>query len=118
MGNLDVRFHAHGRGELTSLGKSLQLHGDTFEAAHSGKSRVAIAAKKAELEALHSQLNPDFLYNTLGSFQTLAVMEGQDRLATYGLSFRRAHAPHYTLEPGTLVDLRQEVEHIEHLSLI
>jgi two-component system sensor histidine kinase YesM len=73
--------------------------------------------KKAELAALQSQLNPHFLYNTLGSLQMLAVMEGQDRLAT--MAYRLGQLMRYSLEPGTLVELRQEVEHIEHfLSLI
>jgi two-component system, sensor histidine kinase YesM len=116
-GNLDVRFHAQGRGELTSLGKSFnhmvarlkQLIQDNYES--------QLQRKKAELAALHSQLNPHFLYNTLGSFQMLAVMEGQDRLAT--MAFRLGQLMRYSLEPGTLVELRQEVEHIEHfLSLI
>ncbi len=117
MGNLDVRFHAQGRGELISLGNSFnhmvarlkQLIQDNYES--------QLQRKKAELAALHSQLNPHFLYNTLGSLQMLAVMEGQDRLAT--MAFRLGQLMRYSLEPGTLVELRQEVEHIEHfLSLI
>jgi two-component system, sensor histidine kinase YesM len=117
MGNLDVRFHAQGRGELTSLGKSFnhmvarlkQLIQDNYES--------QLQRKKAELAALQSQLNPHFLYNTLGSLQMLAVMEGQDRLAT--MAYRLGQLMRYSLEPGTLVELRQEVEHIEHfLSLM
>lgn len=117
MGNLDVRFHVQGRGELTSLGKSFnhmvirlkRLIQDNYEA--------QLQRKKAELAALHSQLNPHFLYNTLGSFQMLAVTEGQDRLAN--MAYRLGQLMRYSLEPGTLVTLREEVEHIEHfLALI
>ncbi len=117
MGNLDVRFNAYGRGELTSLGNSFnhmvirlkRLIQDNYEA--------QLQRKKAELAALHSQLNPHFLYNTLGSFQMLAMMEGQDHLAS--MAYRLGQLMRYSLEPGTLVELRQEVEHIEHfLSLI
>lgn len=117
MGNLDVRFHAQGRGELTSLGKSFnhmvarlkQLIQDNYES--------QLQRKKAELAALHSQIHPHFLYNTLGTFQMLAVMEGQERLAS--MAYRLGQLMRYALEPGTLVELKQEVAHIEHfLSLI
>jgi two-component system sensor histidine kinase YesM len=116
-GNLDVRFRAQGRGELQSLGKSFnhmvirlkQLIQDNYES--------QLQRKKAELAALHSQINPHFLYNTLGTFQMLAVTEGQEHLAT--MAYRLGQLMRYSLEPGTLVELQQEVEHIEHfLSLI
>jgi two-component system sensor histidine kinase YesM len=69
------------------------------------------------LAALHSQLNPHFLYNTLGTFQMLAVTEGQERLAT--MAYHLGQLMRYALEPGTLVELKQEVEHIKHfLSLL
>jgi two-component system sensor histidine kinase YesM len=116
-GNLDVRFRAQGRGELTSLGNSFnhmvarlkQLIQDNYES--------QLQRKKAELAALHSQINPHFLYNTLGTFQMLAVTEGQERLAT--MAYRLGQLMRYALEAGTLVELRHEVEHIEHfLSLL
>ncbi|GHO77700.1 hypothetical protein KSD_54710 [Ktedonobacter sp. SOSP1-85] len=117
MGNLDVRFHAQGRGELKSLGKSFnhmiarlkQLIQDNYES--------QLQRKKAELAALHSQINPHFLYNTLGTFHMLAMMEGQERLAS--MAYHLGQLMRYALEPGTLVELQQETEHIEHfLSLI
>ncbi len=116
-GNLDVRFHAQGRGELTSLGNSFnhmvvrlkQLIQDNYES--------QLQRKKAELAALHSQINPHFLYNTLGIFQMFAVMEGQERLAT--MAYRLGQLMRYALKAGTLVELKQEVENIEHfLSLL
>jgi two-component system sensor histidine kinase YesM len=117
MGNLDVRFHAQGRGELTSLGKSFnhmvtrlkQLIQDNYES--------QLQRKKAELAALHSQINPHFLYNTLGNFQMLAVAEGQERLAS--MSYHLGQLMRYALETATLVELQEEVEHIKHfLSLM
>ena len=117
MGNLDVRFRAQGRGELTSLGKSFNHMVIRLKRLIQDNYESQLQRKKAELAALHSQLNPHFLYNTLGSFQMLAVTEGQDRLAT--MAYRLGQLMRYSLEAGTLVALRQEVEHIEHfLSLI
>ena len=117
MGNLDVRFHTQGRGELTSLGKSFNHMVIRLKRLIQDNYESQLQRKKAELAALHSQINPHFLYNTLGSFQMLAMMEGQDRLAS--MAYRLGQLMRYSLEAGTLVELRQEVEHIEHfLSLI
>jgi two-component system sensor histidine kinase YesM len=117
MGNLDVRFREQGRGELTSLGKSFNHMVIRLKRLIQDNYESQLQRKKAELAALHSQLNPHFLYNTLGSFQMLAMMEGQDHLAS--MAYRLGQLMRYSLEAGTLVELRQEVEHIEHfLSLI
>lgn len=116
-GNLDVRFHARGRGELTSLGESFNRMVIRLKRLIQDNYESQLQRKKAELAALHSQINPHFLYNTLGSFQMLAMTEGQDRLAT--MAYRLGQLMRYSLETGTLVELRQEVKHIEHfLSLI
>ncbi|MBV9230982.1 MAG: sensor histidine kinase, partial [Chloroflexi bacterium] len=117
IGNLDVRFQAQGRGELQSLGKSFNHMVARLKQVIQDNYESQLQRKKAELAALHSQINPHFLYNTLGSFQMLAVTEGQDRLAT--MAYRLGQLMRYALEPGTLVPLQQEVEHIEHfLALI
>ena len=117
MGNLDVRFHPQGRGELKSLGKSFNHMVARLKQVIQDNYESQLQRKKAELAALHSQINPHFLYNTLGTFQMLAVTEGQERLAT--MAYHLGQLMRYALETGTLVELRQEVEHIAHfLSLI
>src|SRR5579885_651802 len=116
-GNLDVRFRAQGRGELQSLGNSFNHMVIRLKRLIQDNYESQLQRKKAELAALHSQINPHFLYNTLGSFQMLTLTEGQDRLAT--MAYRLGQLMRYSLETGTLVELRQEVEHIEYfLSLI
>jgi two-component system sensor histidine kinase YesM len=117
LGNLDVRFHAQGRGELKALGKSFNLMVARLKQLIQDNYESQLQRKKAELAALHSQINPHFLYNTLGSFQMLAVTQGQERLAT--MAYHLGQLMRYALEAGTLVELKEEVEHIEHfLSLI
>jgi two-component system sensor histidine kinase YesM len=117
MGNLDVRFHAQGRGELKSLGKSFNHMVARLKQVIQDNYESQLQRKKAELAALHSQINPHFLYNTLGTFQMLAVTERQERLAT--MAYHLGQLMRYALETGTLVELKQEVEHIAHfLSLI
>ena len=117
MGNLDVRFQAQGRGELISLGKSFNHMATRLKQLIQDNYESQLQRKKAELAALHSQIHPHFLYNTLGTFQMLAVTEGQERLAS--MAYHLGQLMRYALEAGTLVELKQEVEHIEHfLSLI
>ena len=117
IGNLDVRFHTQGRGELKSLGKSFNLMIARLKQVIQDNYESQLQRKKAELAALHSQINPHFLYNTLGTFQMLAVTEGQERLAT--MAYHLGQLMRYALETGTLVELKQEVEHIAHfLSLL
>lgn len=116
-GNLDVRFYAQGRGELKSLGKSFNHMVTRLKQVIQDNYESQLQRKKAELAALHSQINPHFLYNTLGTFQMLAVTEGQERLAA--MAYHLGQLMRYALETGTLVELKQEVEHIAHfLSLI
>lgn len=112
MGNLDVRFCAQGRGELESLGKSFNHMVARLKQVIEDNYESQLQRKKAELAALHSQINPHFLYNTLGTFQMFAVTQGQERLAT--MAYHLGKLMRYALEAGTLVELRQEVEHIEH----
>jgi two-component system, sensor histidine kinase YesM len=117
IGNLDVRFHVQGRGELTSLGNSFNHMVIRLKRLIQDNYESQLQRKKAELAALHSQLNPHFLYNTLGSFQMLAMLEGQDRLAT--MAYRLGQLMRYSLESGTLVEVRAEMEQVERfLSLI
>jgi two-component system sensor histidine kinase YesM len=116
-GNLDVRFQSQGRGEIALLGQNFnqmvihlkQLIQDNYES--------QLQRKKAELAALQSQLNPHFLYNILGTFQMLALVAGQKRLAN--MSYSLGQLMRYALGADTLVDLGQELAHAQHfLSLI
>jgi two-component system sensor histidine kinase YesM len=117
MGNLDVCFQEQGRGELQLLGKSFNHMVARLKQVIQDNYESQLQRKKAELAALQSQINPHFLYNTLGTFQMLAMMAGQERLAS--MAYHLGQLMRYALEPGTLVELRLEVDHIEHfLSLI
>jgi two-component system sensor histidine kinase YesM len=116
-GNLDVRFQSQGRGEVALLGQNFnqmvihlkQLIQDNYES--------QLQRKKAELAALQSQLNPHFLYNILGTFQMLALVAGQKRLAN--MSYSLGQLMRYALGADTLVDLGQELAHAQHfLSLM
>ncbi|WP_454191197.1 sensor histidine kinase [Paenibacillus sp. Marseille-Q7038] len=65
----------------------------------------------AEMRALHNQINPHFLYNTLGSVKWIASMQQADKIVemTDALISMLRYA---TRSDGTLVTIREEIENI------
>ncbi|MBU5351693.1 cache domain-containing sensor histidine kinase [Paenibacillus silvae] len=67
----------------------------------------------AEMRALHDQINPHFLYNTLGSVKWIASMQHADKIVdmTDALISMLRYA---TRSDGSLVRIREELNHIMH----
>ncbi|WDH80612.1 sensor histidine kinase [Paenibacillus urinalis] len=67
----------------------------------------------AEMRALHAQINPHFLYNTLGSVKWIASMQRADKIVemTEALISMLRYA---TRSDGTLVSIREELDHISN----
>ncbi|WP_249897091.1 sensor histidine kinase [Paenibacillus sp. PK3_47] len=65
----------------------------------------------AEIRALHSQINPHFLYNTLGSVKWMASMQKADKIVdmTEALISMLRYASRFD---GTLVTIREELDNI------
>ncbi|MEC0126992.1 cache domain-containing sensor histidine kinase [Paenibacillus pabuli] len=70
-----------------------------------------IEKAKAEMRALHDQIKPHFLYNTLGSVKWIASMQQADKIVemTDALISMLRYA---TRSDGTLVTIREEIENI------
>lgn len=64
-----------------------------------------------EMRALHDQINPHFLYNTLGSVKWIASMQQADKIVemTDALISMLRYA---TRSDGTLVTIREEIDNI------
>lgn len=81
------------------------------------ESNAQLIKKQAELDALQSQINPHFLYNTLDAIRGQAIEYGlQDiELMTRALSrlFRYSISNH-----STLVTLREELENVDNYLFI
>lgn len=65
----------------------------------------------AEIRALHSQINPHFLYNTLGSVKWIASMQKADKIVdmTEALISMLRYASRFD---GTLVTIREELDNV------
>lgn len=71
----------------------------------------------AEMRALHAQINPHFLYNTLGSVKWIASMQQADKIVdmTDALISMLRYA---TRSDGTLVTIREELDNIANYATI
>ncbi|MNV65596.1 Sensor histidine kinase YpdA [compost metagenome] len=73
--------------------------------------------KELELQALQSQINPHFLFNTLNVLSRLALLEGADK--TSDLIISMSNLLRYSLQRlDTPVTLQEEITHIKEYAAI
>ncbi|MGN7412975.1 cache domain-containing sensor histidine kinase [Paenibacillus sp. SAF-068] len=96
IGHLSIRFNRMSH-ELKRLVERVQ--------------QEEIEKAKAEMRALHDQIKPHFLYNTLGSVKWIASMQQADKIVemTDALISMLRYA---TKSDGTLVTIREELDNI------
>ena len=78
---------------------------------------ASLLIKQAELNALQTQINPHFLYNTLDSIRGLALIEGQENIAkmTKALSGLFRYSISKTEDLSTF---REELKNVENYMII
>ncbi|SEK56988.1 sensor histidine kinase [Paenibacillus sp. OK003] len=96
IGHLSVRFNKMSH-ELKRMVERMQ--------------QEEIEKAKAEMRALHDQIKPHFLYNTLGSVKWIASMQQAEKIVemTDALISMLRYA---TRSDGTLVTIREEIDNI------
>lgn len=77
-----------------------------------------ISEKNAQLQALQSQVNPHFLYNTLDMIYWMLDERGNDRLCRVILSLSRMFRYSSDWEEGSKTTLRKELEQMRHYMTI
>lgn len=112
MGQLDVRFAGNSRDEIGIVGNQFNQMLETIGELIQENYIMAYRKKTAELEALQSQINPHFIYNTLETIRMTAEtshdFEAAEMLVVLGNLLR------YSVNRGNeSVTLRQELEHLE-----
>ncbi|REE91581.1 two-component system sensor histidine kinase YesM [Paenibacillus taihuensis] len=70
-----------------------------------------LVKKDAEIKSLHSQINPHFLYNTLGMIDGLAEMYDAPKISKISGSLARIFR--YSISPGHLFPLKAEIRQLE-----
>ncbi len=98
------RSHAHMVGELKRLVKEVQ-------SAKLKEREHALAQKESALQAMQSQINPHFLYNTLEVINSHAIIENNEVISKMTTSL--ADLFRYNLKNAhQIVTLREEIGHL------
>lgn len=74
----------------------------------------SVSEKNAQLQALQSQVNPHFLYNTLDMIYWMLDEKENERLSRVILSLSQMFRYSSDWEEASQTTLRQELEHIRH----
>ncbi|WP_019639572.1 sensor histidine kinase [Paenibacillus fonticola] len=112
-GKFDTRVLVQNRDELDFLGDSFNRMTSRIETLIREVYERELSEKEAELKAIQAQLNPHFLYNTLGMFFWKFYMLEDERSAQLVNSL--SEMLRYTLEPvEDRTTLRDEINQIEH----
>ncbi|WNR45680.1 sensor histidine kinase [Paenibacillus roseipurpureus] len=78
-----------------------------------GQLQLQLQQKEAFLQALQNQINPHFLYNTLGIIKSMAFMEGNENIVQMTQSLAQFYR--YTAKMQHVeVTLRDELDHLKH----
>lgn len=112
-GALNERFPVRYRDEVSRIGGAFNRMLDDIQHLRLDIAEQNLKQREAEMQALQSQINPHFLYNTLESIRMLALEDDSGEVAqqikTLSDSFR------YTISPGglkTQVRIGQELNHV------
>ncbi|WP_135553680.1 cache domain-containing sensor histidine kinase [Paenibacillus cymbidii] len=118
-GNLNVRAPEKASDEIGMLFHSFNTMMDEYRrlirVEHTSQLKakeMQVRQKESMLIALQSQVNPHFLYNTLGTVHSIAILEGVRPISRIAANL--ANLFRYSLESDTqMVSLQEEIRYIE-----
>jgi two-component system sensor histidine kinase YesM len=111
-GNLDVVFPVKRRDEIGLVGSAFNRMIDRVKSLIEDVYEAGQRKKEAELEALQSQINPHFIYNTLEAIRMTAVIHDDAEVSTMAQLLGKLLR--YGIGTGTeTVPLAKEFEHLE-----
>lgn len=112
-GQFDVSFDVKTNDEIGDLGRSFNSMINKINNLIQTVYETRILKKEAELNALQSQINPHFLYNTLQIIDMIAEDEGVEVISSVCRSLSRIFR--YSINKGKeIVPLSSEIEHVKN----
>ncbi len=110
-GNFNVEIPVKSKDEIGELSNSFNSMISQINKLIQTVYETGILKREAELNALQSQINPHFLYNTLQTIDILAENEGVDVISSICQSLSRIFR--YSINRGKeIVPLSRELEHV------
>lgn len=116
-GDLSARFRVQYKDEIGILGNNFNLMLDKMNELMEHFVRINIDKKQAEIDALQSQINPHFMYNTLETFRMMAISKDYYELAELIARFGRMLRYNITTL-NEMTTIAREIEHLENYLFI
>lgn len=115
--DLDTRIQVRTEDEVGQLAHGFNAMLDEIQRLVDDVLRAQLHEREAELQALQSQINPHFLYNTLESINMLALAHGDRDVSRMVTALGRLlRLTLSSSEP--LIPLRNELEHVNHYLVV
>jgi two-component system sensor histidine kinase YesM len=116
-GNLDVRINTKRKDEIGQLGLSFNNMIGEMKTLINKLVEEERQKKEIELEALHAQINPHFLYNTLNSIKWMAKIQGAKNISDAVTALIKLLRISINLGKDMIL-LSEEVEYVRNYILI
>lgn len=112
-GNLEPRIYVGGSNEVQHLGMTLKKTAVQLQNLMDEIVMEQEEKRKSELDALQSQINPHFLYNTLDSI--VWMIEGEKYEEAVFMITQLASLFRISLSKGkTIISIRDEIQHVKN----
>ncbi len=116
-GNLDVQIAIGNRDEVAQLGISFNNMIIKIKSLIEKVVDDERVKKEIELEALHAQINPHFLYNTLNSIKWMAKIQGASNITNTVTALIKLLRISISLS-NEMILLEDEIEYVQSYALI
>lgn len=116
-GNLDVRVESNVYNELDNLSEGFNQMVNQVKNLMEDIVAVEHNKNELELEVLHAQINPHFLYNTLNTIRWMAKIKGEDSIAEALVALVKLLRVSISFG-NNMISLKMEIEYIENYILI
>ncbi|MFC5648219.1 sensor histidine kinase [Paenibacillus solisilvae] len=110
MGDFQAHIQVKGSDELSTIQYSFNKMTAEIRKLISKVYETELLKKEAEIQALQSQINPHFLYNTLSTIDSISSIDGDQRVSYICLAL--GDMLRYNLNGGSLATIKEEVTHL------
>jgi two-component system sensor histidine kinase YesM len=110
VGNYDVSLAVRSIDEVGYLSSSFNRMAVEIKRLIRKVYETELVKKNAEIKALQSQINPHFLYNTLGIIDSLSSMNGDERVSLISRSLAKMFR--YNISGDDISTLKAEIQQI------